>query len=52
MGERVSSPEYGVEVCRRCDPVKPEHIGPQVDSECPLCGAPLFGLLGTEVVDA
>ena len=44
----MSTLEYGVEVCLRCDPVAHERIGPQVEAQCPDCGAPLFGLLGTE----
>ena len=38
---------FGITVCRRCDPVLPEHIGPEVDDRCPECGARVFGLLGT-----
>lgn len=49
------TPIYGIGVCQDCDPVKPEHVGPELDveeyGECPECGAPLFGLLGTEIID-
>lgn len=48
---KATSPTYGVTVCRDCDPVRPENLGPELDieeyGECPGCGAPLFGLLGT-----
>lgn len=46
--ERAISPgsEYGVEVCLKCDPVRSENIGPEVDGVCPECGAKLYGLIG------
>ncbi len=44
-------PRYGVEVCLRCDSVRPEYIGSEVDCACPDCGGQLFGLLGTEIID-
>ena len=45
----MTEPDYGVAVCLRCDPVRPEEIGQEFGGKCPECGAPLFGLLGTEV---
>lgn len=43
--------QYSVEICCHCDTVCPENIGPEVDDICPECGAKLFGLLGTEIID-
>lgn len=46
-------PEYGVEVCMKCDPVKPRNLVElQEPGVCPQCGWLLYGLLGTEIVDA
>ena len=51
----TTGPTYGVSVCRDCDRVKPENIGPELDIEewgaCPECGSPMFGMLGTEIID-
>lgn len=44
----MTEPDYGVGVCLYCDPVKREELGQVIDHACPECGAPLFGLLGTE----
>ena len=51
---QTARPKYGIAVCVDCDLVRPEHIGPELDIEeygqCPECGAPTFGLLGTETM--
>ena len=50
-----TTPVYGCAICVNCDPVRPENIGPELDieeyGECPECGAPMFGLLGSEIID-
>lgn len=52
----MTQPKYGVGICLNgCDSVRPEYIGPELDIEeygiCLGCGAALFGLRGTEIVD-
>ena len=56
MSDRKSeTADYGIEICRQCDAIKPESewmVGPQVERRCPDCGGPMFGMLGTEIIDA
>ena len=48
----TAAPEYGIEVCRRCDAVKADQIAELENPRaCPQCGLLLYGLLGTEIID-
>ncbi len=49
------SPEYGITICLICDEINPvnwSRISPQLDEHCPECNRAMYGVLGTEIVDA
>ena len=50
---KTIQPKYGAQVCLFCNPVKPEECIEILEPDrCPECGQLLYGMRGTEIIDA